>query len=59
MPGVLVRGLRFCECDVERGSSRDGFGQFGVVFRFAPAEMLGRGGRVRLASLSRLIERGG
>ncbi|MCA1649412.1 MAG: hypothetical protein LC753_03750 [Acidobacteria bacterium] len=52
LSGVLVRSFRFCERVVERSSSGDGFSQVGTEFRFAPAEMLGRGGRVRPASLS-------
>ena len=57
LPRVLMRSFRFCECDFERSSSGDGFSQVGTEFRFAPAEMLGRGGRVRPARLSRRIER--
>jgi len=57
LSGVLVRSFRFCECAVERSSSGGGFSQVGTEFRFAPAEMLGRGGGVRPASLSRLGER--
>ena len=53
----LMRGFRFCQRVVERRSSGDGFSEIGTELRFAPAEVLGRGGRVCPARLSRLVER--
>src|SRR5688572_6745939 len=56
---LLIRRFRFREHFVERSSDGEGVSQFVTVFRFALAEMLGRGGRVRPASLPRLVERSG
>ena len=56
LPRVLMRSIRFCESDFERGSRSGGFSQVGSEFRFPPAEVIGGGGRVSAAPLSRRIE---
>ena len=56
LPRVLMRSIRFCESDFERGSRSGGFSQAGSEFRFPPAEVIGGGGRVSPAPLSRRIE---
>jgi hypothetical protein len=57
LPGVLMRSVRFRKGVGERRFSRDSFSQVGKELRFAAAEVIGRGDRVRPARLPRLLER--
>ena len=51
-----MRSIRFCESISSAVLAAAGFSEAGSEFRFPPAEVIGGGGRVSPARLSRRIE---